>query len=42
MRYYFESLRFKQEQANGIQRKVIELRVPDDQTAQVTETYRPK
>lgn len=42
MRYYFESLPFKQEQANGIQRKVIELRVPDDQTAQVTETYRPK
>jgi hypothetical protein len=42
MRYYFETLRLKQQQANGIETRTIELRVPNDQTAQVTETYRPK
>ncbi|MGL6243365.1 hypothetical protein [Pseudomonas sp.] len=42
MRYYFETLHLKQQQANGIEIRSIELRVPNDQTAQVTETYRPK
>ncbi|MHC8326799.1 hypothetical protein ACYZTM_01110 [Pseudomonas sp. MDT2-39-1] len=41
MRYYFETLRLKQQQANGVETRSIELRVPNDQTAQVTETYRP-
>ncbi|MFJ7281652.1 hypothetical protein [Pseudomonas sp. NPDC099000] len=42
MRYYFETLHLKQQQTNGIETRTIELRVPNDQTAQVTETYRPK
>lgn len=40
MRYYFESLRLSQE-ANQSS-NTAEIRVPNDQTAQVTETYRPK
>ncbi|MGE8189711.1 hypothetical protein [Pseudomonas sp. NPDC086278] len=39
MRYYFESLRLSQP-ANQSQR-TDEVRVPDDQTAQVTEHYKP-
>lgn len=39
MRYYYESLRLSQ-QENQTQR-AAELRVPDDQTAQVTEQYKP-
>ena len=42
MRYYFESLRLAQQAALGHPIPSIELRVPDDQTAQMTETYRPK
>jgi hypothetical protein len=44
MRYYFETLRYHQQQAlgNTTEGKRAELRVPDDQTAQVTETYKPK
>ncbi|KPG95804.1 hypothetical protein AEQ67_17745 [Pseudomonas sp. RIT-PI-q] len=44
MRYYFETLRYNQQQAlgNTTEGKSTELRVPDDQTAQVTETYKPK
>jgi len=42
MRYYFESLRFAQQQALGNASQSAELRVPDDQTAQMTESYRPK
>jgi hypothetical protein len=44
MRYYFETLRYNQQQAlgNTSVAKGAELRVPDDQTAQVTETYKPK
>ncbi|KAB0494197.1 hypothetical protein [Pseudomonas vancouverensis] len=42
MRYYFESLRLAQQQALGQASQTNELRVPSDQTAQVTETYRPK
>ncbi|MET0848687.1 MAG: hypothetical protein ABWY46_21100 [Pseudomonas sp.] len=42
MRYYFETLHLKQQQANGVETRSIELWVPNDQTAQVTETYRPK
>jgi hypothetical protein len=41
MRYYFESLRFSQA-ANQSNASTAEIRVPNDQTAQVTETYRPK
>jgi hypothetical protein len=41
MRYYFESLRFSQQQALGQVTQSNELRVPDDQTAQVTEHYKP-
>ncbi|WP_338923225.1 hypothetical protein V0M98_14565 [Pseudomonas silesiensis] len=40
MRYYFDSLRFGQQQAQ--ENKGSEVRVPDDQTAQVTESYKPK
>lgn len=44
MRYYFETLRYNQQLALGTvsQSQTLELRVPDDQTAQMTETYRPK
>ncbi|MNL79647.1 hypothetical protein D3C87_2062980 [compost metagenome] len=42
MRYYFESLRLAQQAALGHPVQSTELRVPDDQTAQMTETYRPK
>jgi len=44
MRYYFETLRYNQQLALGniTQTQAKELRVPDDQTAQMTETYRPK
>ncbi|WPN49800.1 MULTISPECIES: hypothetical protein [unclassified Pseudomonas] len=42
MRYYFESLRLAQQQALGHPVQSNELKVPDDQTAQMTETYRPK
>lgn len=42
MRYYYESLRLAQQQALGHPIQSTELRVPDDQTAQMTETYRPK
>ena len=42
MRYYFESLRLTQQQALGHPVQSNELKVPDDQTAQMTETYRPK
>jgi hypothetical protein len=38
MRYYYESLHQAQEQAV----QSAQLRVPDDQTAQMTESYRPK
>ena len=40
MRYYFDSLRPGQQQAQ--ENKGSEVRVPDDQTAQVTESYKPK
>jgi hypothetical protein len=40
MRYYFESLRFSQE-ANQSNASTAEIRVPNDQTAQVTEHYKP-
>jgi hypothetical protein len=44
MRYYYETLRYNQQLAlgNTTQTQSNELRVPDDQTAQMTETYRPK
>lgn len=44
MKYYYETLRYNQQLALGnvTQSQSRELRVPDDQTAQVTETYRPK
>jgi hypothetical protein len=42
MRYYYESLRLAQQQALGHPIQSTELRVPDDQTAQMTETYRSK
>lgn len=42
MRYYYESLRLAQQQAQGQAVQSKELRVPDDQTAQVTESHRPK
>jgi hypothetical protein len=44
MRYYFEKLRLNQQQtpSKTTDGKSSELRVPDDQTAQVTESYRPK
>ena len=43
MRYYYDSLRLSQQQALGTttDSKRPELRVPHDQTAQVTETYKP-
>jgi hypothetical protein len=44
MRDYDETLRYNQQLAlgNTTQTQSNELRVPDDQTAQMTETYRPK
>ncbi|CAI8704891.1 DUF885 domain-containing protein [Pseudomonas sp. IT-P74] len=42
MRYYYESLRLAQQEALGHPIQSTALRVPDDQTAQMTETYRPK
>jgi hypothetical protein len=44
MRYYYETLRYNLQVALGdtTQSQTNELRVPDDQTAQVTESYRPK
>lgn len=44
MRYYYETLHYNQQLAlgNTTQSQAKELRVPDDQTAQMTETYRPK
>ncbi|MEJ5060743.1 MULTISPECIES: hypothetical protein [unclassified Pseudomonas] len=44
MRYYYETLRYNQQLALGniTQSQAKELRVPDDQTAQMTESYRPK
>ena len=44
MRYYYETLRYNQQVALGniTQSQATELRVPDDQTAQMTESYRPK
>ncbi len=41
MRYYFESLRLSQEANQSNASNTAEIRVPDDQTAQVTEHYRP-
>ncbi|VVQ29864.1 hypothetical protein PS943_01593 [Pseudomonas fluorescens] len=41
MRYYFESLRLSQEANQSIASNTTEIRVPDDQTAQVTEHYKP-
>lgn len=38
MRYYYESLRLSQQENQPLQ--TAEVRVPDDQTAQVTEHYR--
>jgi hypothetical protein len=42
MRYYYETLHLAQQKANGFEIKNIELRVPSDQTAQVTQNYKPK
>ena len=44
MRYYYETLRYNQQLALGniTQSQATELRVPDDQTAQMTESYKPK
>lgn len=44
MRYYYETLHYNQQVALGnvTQNQTTELRVPDDQTAQMTESYRPK
>nr|WP_314532741.1 hypothetical protein [uncultured Pseudomonas sp.] len=39
MRYYYETLRLSQE-ANQPQ-QTAQVRVPDDQTAQMTEHYKP-
>ena len=39
MRYYYESLRAAQQMNQSQQ--TAELKVPDDQTAQVTERYKP-
>ena len=41
MRYYFESLRLSQEANQSNASNTAEIRVPDDQTAQVTEHYKP-
>jgi hypothetical protein len=44
MRYYYETLHYNQQLALGniTQSQAKELRVPDDQTAQMTESYKPK
>jgi hypothetical protein len=44
MRYYYETLHYNQQVALGniSPAQATELRVPDDQTAQMTESYRPK
>ena len=44
MRYYYETLRYNQQLALGhaTQSQTTPMRVPDDQTAQMTESYRPK
>ncbi|WP_460163926.1 hypothetical protein [Pseudomonas sp. S2_F03] len=39
MQYYYETLHLAQQKANGFEVKNIELRVPSDQTAQMTESY---
>lgn len=39
MRYYYESLRLSQQENQ--RQQAAELRVPDDQTAQMTESYKP-
>jgi hypothetical protein len=39
MRYYYESLRLGQQENQPQQ--TVEVRVPDDQTAQMTERYKP-
>lgn len=39
MRYYYESLRLSQQENQ--RQPGAELRVPDDQTAQMTESYKP-
>ncbi|MCU1763540.1 hypothetical protein NTD84_27975 [Pseudomonas sp. 14P_8.1_Bac3] len=39
MRYYYETLRLSQQDNQSQQ--TAEVRVPDDQTAQVTEHYKP-
>ncbi|KAA0961722.1 hypothetical protein [Pseudomonas sp. ANT_H12B] len=43
MRYYFANFPVgqQQDQSRANESKSLELRVPDDQTAQVTERYRP-
>ena len=41
MRYYFESLQLSQEANQSNASNTVELRVPSDQTAQVTEHYKP-
>ncbi|WP_192560823.1 hypothetical protein [Pseudomonas allokribbensis] len=41
MRYHWESFPVHTEQSQQTDTKANELRVPDDQTAQVTEHYRP-
>ncbi len=42
MRYYYEQLHLAQQKANGFEIKNIELPVPSDPTAQMTESYKPK
>lgn len=39
MRYYYETLRLSQPANQGTE--TTEVRVPDDQTAQMTEDYKP-
>ncbi len=41
MRYHWENFPVHTEQSQQTDTKANELRVPDDQTAQVTEHYRP-
>ena len=41
MRFYYERLHLAQQKANGFE-KNIELPVPSDPTAQMTESYKPK
>ncbi len=42
MHYYYEKLHLAQQKANGFAIKNIELPVPYDPTAQMTESYKPK